>query len=214
MVIAVSVLWYAGYQDRKDKEAKLAQYTKEFLDKQKNIEAVAVKELQGDATGRTPIDSIPPLTISTSTASSTEQLRIYNLAVIEALKPLSVKRANEPQAVLEAIDKNDPSLLRPVVESRIYHQTVAQNLAQIVVPKEILTEHKKIISDLNFLVSILRSMEVATEQPQLALTNSKALITNYPVLIKDINNLTQHLVDRGVKLGTKDQIQIFVSFAQ
>lgn len=214
MVITISILWYTGYRDRQEREAKLAQYTQEFLAKQKNIEAVAAKDLQNETDVKTPIDKTPKLTISTSTASSIVQLRAYNLAVINALKPLNIKRENEPQAVITAIDKNDSSLLRPVVESRIYHQTASQNLAQIIIPKEMEAQHKKIIGDINFLVSILRNMEMATDQPRAALNNSQSFMTNYAVFLKSLDNLNQDLSNKGLKIGTGDQIQVFVSFVQ
>lgn len=214
VVIAVSVLWYAGYRARQEKEAKIARYTQDFLTKQKNIEAVAIKGLQNDEKNKTLIEKTPNLIISTSTATLTTQLQDYNLAVIKALESLNIKRGNEPQAVIAAIDKNDPSLLRPVVESRIYHQTASKNLAQVIVPKELSAQHKKLIGDINFLVSILHDMEMATDQPQSALTNSKAFMNNYSVLLKSINDLNQYLSDKGLKLETKDQIQVFVSFVK
>gem|GEM_PF-2561936 len=214
VVITISILWYTGYRARQEKEAKLARYTEEFLAKQKNIEAVAIKGLQNDEKTKTLIEKTPNLIISTSTATLTAQLQAYNLAVISALKPLNIKRGNEPQAVIFAIDKNDASLLRPVVESRIYHQAASKNLAQVIVPKELSAQHKKIIGDINFLVSILRDMETATDQPQSALVNSKSFMTTYEVFLKSLGDLNQYISDKGLTLNPKDQINVFISYTQ
>jgi len=214
VIITIGILWFVGYQDRQDKKAKLEQYTQEFLAKQKNIEAVAVKGLINEEETKTPIETIPQLLVSTSTATSNEEFHSYGLAVATALKPLSLERENEPQAVLNAIDNNDPAILRPVTESRIYHQTASRNLAQITVPKEMVTMHKKLISDLNFLVSLLINMEKAINQPQSALNNSKSFITNYSVFLKSVENLNKYLADKGVKFAPQEKIQIFVSFTQ
>jgi len=214
VVIAISVLWCVGHQDRKEKEALLEKYTQEFLDKQNNIEAVAIKGLQNDERVATPIEKVPALTISTSTASSTEQLRNYAIAVAKALKPLNLERESEPKAVIDTIDNNNSALLKPILESKVYHQTASNNLAQIVVPEEMLTQHKKMISDLNFFVSLLTNMSKALEQPQSALNNSKSFMTNYSDFLYTIASLDQYFTDKNIQLDPQDRIQIFVSFTQ
>lgn len=214
MVITISVLWYAGYRERKANEARLAQYTQELISQQKNIEAVAVKGLQNDEPVVTPIAQTPDLIISSSTASSTAQLRAYGLAMTEALKSLNIKRGSEPQAVFDAIDKNDKTLLSPVTISKVYHRAVAKNLAEVVVPKELATQHRKLISDLNFLVSILTNMEKALEQPEVALNNTKSFISNYPTLIKSLGDINDYFATKGVKFSAQEKLQVFVSFTQ
>jgi hypothetical protein len=214
VVLTIGVLWYVGYQSEKEKASRLEQYTKEFLDKQKNIEAVAVKGLQDGGVVPTPIETLPPIIISSSTASSTDELRAYGLAVAKALEPLGLKRGNEPQAVMAAIDKNDPSLLRPVVESRIYHQTAVQNLTQVIVPKALVAQHKKILDELNFIVSILREMEKATDQPQPALNNSNSFMSNYLIFLKSIDDLNKYLTVNDSEFRPQAEIKIFVSFGQ
>ena len=79
VVVTIGLLWWVGYQKQKERGARLEQFTKEFLDKQKSIEAVAVKGLQNDEMVATPIEKLPQIIISTSTASSTEQLHNYIL---------------------------------------------------------------------------------------------------------------------------------------
>ncbi len=214
VVVTIGLLWWVGYQKQKERGARLEQFTKEFLDKQKSIEAVTVKGLQNDEMVATPIEKLPQIIISTSTASSTEQLHNYILTLTKAFKPLGLERENEVQAVMDAIDKNDSSLLRPVIKSRIYHQTTAQNLAQVIVPKEMATQHKKIIGDLNFIASILSNMEKAVDQPQSALNNSKSFISNYLIFLKSIDDLNKYSAEKDPKFSSLDKIKIFVSFSQ
>lgn len=214
VVITISVLWYAGYKERKKDETRLAQYTQEILSQQKNIEAVAVNGLKNDEPVITPIEKTPSLIISTSTASSTAQLRNYRLAVTEALKPLNIKRGSEPQAVFDAIDKNDKNLLNTVTISKLYHRAAAKNLSGVIIPKEMVAQHKKLISDLNFLVSILTNMEMALEQPEVALNNTKSFISNYSTLIKSLEDINSYLATKGVKLSSQEKLQVFESFTQ
>lgn len=212
VVITVCLLWFVGHQNRSRREALRDQYLKEFLAKQKNIEAVAVGSLQKNEFVASPIEKSSPVRVLASTPSSIEQLHTYGLEVIKALKPLEIPRGSEPQAVMDAVDKNDPSLLKPVVESRIYHQSATQNLAQIIVPKELAEQHKKIIDQLNFLSSILENMAKAIEQPGPALNNSQSFVTNYEVFLKQLDTLTQTLVKNGVKFTPQEKLKIFISY--
>jgi hypothetical protein len=214
VVITIGLLWYIGARDKREKESRLAQYTKELLDKQKNIEAVAIKGLISNEPTATEIEKLPKMIVLTTATSSTEQLRTYGLALAKALKSLSLERKNEPQAVMEAIDKNDLSALRSVTESRIIHQVAVQNMAIITVPKELVDQHTKIINQLNFLVSLLKNMEKATDQPQIALNNSKSFISNYSTFLGLIDNLNKYFADKEIKFSPQEKIQIFVSFTQ
>ncbi len=214
VILTISVLWFVGHQNKKREASRLEQYMKELLDKQKSLEVVAIKGLKENNFTPTPIETLPPLIISTSTTNSTEELQIYGLVIAKAFEPLGLKRGNEPQAVMDAIDKNDSSLLRPVVESRIYHQTAVQNLTQIVVPRTLAVQHKKILNELNFIVSLLREMEKAVDQPQSALNNSDSFMSNYLIFLKSIDDLNKYLMANTTNFRSQDKIKIFVSFNQ
>lgn len=212
VVITIVVLWYVGNKSKNDRESQLKQYTQEILSKQKNLEATALKDPQNSNFAPATIEKLPPLKVSTSSASSTEELQNYEFHVAQALKPLGLERANEVQAVISAIDKNDASLLRPVVESRIYHQTAVHDLSQVVVPQILVDQHKKILSQLNFIVSLLSNMEKAVEQPSPALNNSRSFISNYQIFLSLIDRLNNFYLTNNIEIKPQNQIEIFLSF--
>ncbi|MFA5290847.1 MAG: hypothetical protein WC385_00840, partial [Candidatus Paceibacterota bacterium] len=152
MVITIGLFWFIGKRNKEKEAVRLEQYTQELLAQQKNLEAVAVKDLKNTEVIKTPIELTPDLVIASSSANQPEQLRAYDLAMVKAFEPLGTNRGNEVTAVLSAIDKNDPTLLKAVTESRINHQAVSANLARVIVPQELVSQHRKLIFQINFIV--------------------------------------------------------------
>jgi len=218
MVIAIGVLWYVGDKNKREQEAKKAEYIKEFLAKQKNIEAVALQDQsnQGDTNSVTVDLNIPKTIVATTTkASSTPaQLRAYSLALAEALTPLSAPRASEPEAVLQAISNNEASFLKPVTTSRIIHDKTLNNLSQIIVPKELVKQHEAIVSKMSLFVGQLTNMEKTLDQPRIALNNSEAFTKSYLEFVRLIGNLETFLSSQGLPINEQGRIRIFNSFNQ
>lgn len=213
MVIAVSVLWYIGNQERAKKEAKLQEYLADILKKEKTLEALSQKE-QASTEKNIAIGQLadkPIIASSTFGTSSQQALRNYGLSLALALKPLSAKRESEAKAVLAAIDKNDPSLLQPVTASRILHEQVASNLKKLVVPKEVVSRHFKIASQINLLISRLKNMEQALSQPTIALQNSQSFNSDYLDFISSIEVLDRFFLINQVSFTDQEKVQIFVS---
>ncbi|MFA5023102.1 MAG: hypothetical protein WC537_02455 [Candidatus Paceibacterota bacterium] len=214
MVITIGLFWFIGKRNKEKEAVRLEQYTQELLAQQKNLEAVAVKDLKNTEVIKTPIELTPDLVIASSSANQPEQLRAYDLAMVKAFEPLGTNRGNEVTAVLSAIDKNDPTLLKAVTESRINHQAVSANLARVIVPQELVSQHRKLIFQINFIVSLLTNMEKALDEPRSALSSSKGFISAYSTLSKLVSNLNKYLTDKGIKLSPQEQIKIFDSLSQ
>lgn len=212
VVITISIFWYIGYKDKQKQEVKLQQYFEEIIEKQKALEEVSQKELAG---GENTISSrsLPPKPlIATSTASTSPQAyRDYGLAVADALKPLSQKREGEVRAVLSAIEKNDPALLKPVTTSRLYHEQVLQKLSKITVPEAISSRHFKITSQVQLLVTRLSVMEKALSQPTPALENSELFSRDYLSFLNSIETLNQFFAVNEVEFSEAEKINIFMA---
>lgn len=209
----MGIFWYVGYQDKTKKEAAKKQYLEETLGQKKNIEAIAIQELLNGQPTKAKVEINTKLNIASSTnLATTEQLKTYGLDVAEALRPLSNKRENEPKAVVDSVDKNDQTLLKPVTESRILHEAVVQNLKKVSVPKELVTEHQKIITETSVLVVFLKNMENAPSQPSNALKSSQDFITRYPVFLETIDTLNKYFASKGIKFTKEEITPIFISF--
>lgn len=213
MVIAISILWFAGRQERQNNESKKQAYIDEILKKEAILEELSQKELtQNNA--NIAVDELagkPIIATSTTSTSSQQALRKYGLDLATALKPLSQKRESEAKAVLSAIDNKDATLLKPVTSSRITHEQVASNLKKVIVPKEIASRHFKIASQVNLLVSRLKNMEQALTQPTAALEASQTFNTDYLAFIKSIEVLNQFFALNKVQFSDQEKMQIFVS---
>lgn len=214
MVTTVGLFWYLGYKDRKEKVALKEKYAEEILLKRQSLEKAALQEVNKPATV---VDegSVPKPATITPNSSSSEQALYYNygLAVAQALKPLSQTRESEPRAVLNALDKGDPSLLKPVTISRSLHQQALDNMKKIVVPKDLESRHLKMMNQVNLLIYRLTKMSLALSEPTTALKNSESFITDYDSFILSIKALNQFFFINKVVFPEGSQINIFVNNA-
>lgn len=213
VVLTIGSLWFVGHQERIKEKAKLQGYVSNILEKQKNLESLSNQEssLSRNNVSLDQLADRPVIASSTTGTSSTQDLRSYGLKLTEALKPLSQRRESEVRAVISAIDKNNGSFIRSITFSRIIHEQVALRLTKIPVPKEIESRHFKITSQMNLLVSRLKNMEKALDQPTLALENSQSFNKDYLDFIKSIEALDLFFVTNKVNFAPNEKIQIFVS---
>lgn len=213
--LTLVVFWYVGYTDNKKQTLKREAYLKEILAKEKNFQSIALKEVEGEKVELIPIPTIKPPIISTTTTSLNKkaQIREYGLAMTKALSPLSAPRDNEVKAILSAIEKNDPKLLSPVTNSRIIHEKAYGEITKIIVPKDenLKKLHYKVLYELSGLVGVFYNMEQAWAHPSQGLLGSKSLTSNYPNLLKAIDNLKIFYQREGVTFTEKEQTNIFWS---
>ena len=215
VVVAIGLFWYVGYQDKKNKEELKAKYLQELLAEQKNLELAVQANLQN--TDQATIDqTLPPLPkLNTNKASSTEAFRQYGLGLVTALAPLEKKRGNEITAILSAIDKNDPTLLKPVMASRLLHEEAFNNLATLTVPQIFVTRHQALMLKLQIISNLLSKMEKALDQPKLALASSNSfLTTGYPNFLNALQDLDNSIRIKGVTFSASERAEIYLSFYQ
>lgn len=214
MVIAISVFWYVGYSNKKEKEALKNQYLQNLLAKQKSLEKLATQDLlnnpESDRSVLLNIPTKPELKIIKETSSST--WREYGLDLVKALAPLSQKRPNEIKNTLSAIDNNDPTPLKLVVESRLSHEEAVTNLMKMTVPKDLVSRHQTLIVNLEIVTGLIKNMEQALNRPTIALSSGKLLPSYYQIFLQSLNQVNNDLISRKVILTKDQQAKIFLSF--
>ena len=210
VVVAIGSLWFIGYQTKQKTEAKLQTALQEALTKQQNLEKIVQGEVKNQSESSILITPQTPK-IKTGTSSDSTALHQYGLDLAKALTPLSTKRDNEIKAVLSAIDKNDPALLKNVTASRINHDLAIENLLNLTVPKILETKHQDLIIKLQIVSELLQNMEQALSVPKLALNSSNLLIDRYNDFLKELGAISNFLSVNKINFADNEKVKIFLS---
>jgi len=212
VLITIGVLWWVGVQTKKETNQKLQRATEEILTKQKNLETLVQSSVKDDNENLDRVITLPKApSLKTSSQTDKDSLRQYGLNLTQALAPLSKPRENEIEATLAAIDKNDPNFIKSITQSRIYHDSAIENLSALTVPKEIASKHQDLIVSLEIVASLLRNMEKALSQPQLALTSSNLLATKDNDFLKNLEMINTWLAVRQISFTDEEKVKIFLS---
>lgn len=215
VLLTLGILWYVGYQDKKEKEVKRAQYLAEIIEKEKGLEKVVAQEMVNPKDDKiTLIPKPAPLKISSSTDPMEQQIKGYALLIKQAFISLEEERGNEVGAVISATEKASAVPLSIVTKSRIAHQMTYENIKQISVPnqKELQSRHRQVIYELTGIIAMLEVMENALQEPTKALNYSKSYMTNYKNFSLAVDNLNSFYAEQKITIDKKDLISLYISF--
>lgn len=211
VLLTLGVLWYVGYQDKKDKEAKRAQYLAEIIEKEKGLEKLVAQEINIKNTKSTPT-VIGNNLIKISKGTSTEDYLNYGLNLAEAIRPLAEKRESETKMVIDIINNSDVSKLKLITASRIMHEQVLENIKRIEVPQEISLRHTRLINQVNLISSRLRNMEQVTGSPSLALQESEKLLLDYKDFINSLETIDAFFANKKIKFPEDSLTKIYLPY--
>lgn len=211
VLLTLGILWYMGYQDKKSKEAKRAQYLAEIMEKEENLKKLVAQEMIAKNTKTTPA-LIKDGLIKISNGTSTEDYMNYGLKLAEAIKPLSEKRANETKTIIDIINNSDISKVKIITASRIIHEGVLENIKMIEVPQEISLRHTKLINQINLISSRLRNMEKVMESPTLALQEGEKLILDYKDFINSLETIDAFFANKKITFPEDKLTNIYLPY--
>ena len=215
VVITISVLWYVGYQEQRGRETKKQQLAQDIIQKQKNLE-LAVAKAQKNPTADNLDDLIltSPDTIKVivSSSTSTSSLRQYGLDLARALSFLTIKRDNEITLSWESISNNDQTKIKALVASRLKYETADNELSRVIVPTELVSQHRKLVANIKNIVIFLKQMELALEMPQAATMASRLFLQESVFLFGTVDKINNYLANRQINLTDQEKLKILSNF--
>ena len=206
----MGVLWYVGFKNRAQREKYEAEILAEIIEKNRNLRNIVEDNLEKKgALQNFNVTSLfeEEIELDVLATVTEDDLQTYVQNLIDILKPLSGNRKHEVRIMLEAMDNNDPILIKDIVSARLTFDSIINRLIKLPAPAETAVFQKDLVVSLQKLSFLAGQMEKALDEPVLALQSGQTYLNETGTIINLTTKLNDFLQKTGV-IGPEYKIVI------
>ncbi len=214
LVLTLAVFWYVGRKTRVERQEKQEGYFRSLVEKEKNLRANVEENLakKGTLASYNPTDifSDTNANIKPLPAANAVAIRDYYEKMAAILKPLGIKRENEVRILLSALDTGNRELLKNIMAARTTYADLAVKLASVPPPTDILALQSALVSTLNRITKLVGNMELAFEEPILALGSGRQFLSEISQTADLVAKINDYLLTNKI-ITENEAIVIYIS---